>query len=133
MLRCHGSESCDDASDDRSAGCAMGPNIFSLTPANSAVTFVWIWTCGSGSLSSDFGTGSDWMAGMCVNISTRFLDCVRPVDPLFGLLIVAGTLYGQRSPVLLWFVCFCRMAVFRVHLGDPVTVKAVRNKRNNTL
>ena len=70
---------------------------------------------------------------MCVNISARFLDCVGPVDLLFGLLIVAGIQYGQRYPLYLWFVCFCRMAVFRIHLGDPVAVKTVRNKRNNTL
>ena len=67
-----------------------GRSLFPLTPAKSTSIFSWIWTLGSGSLSSDLGTGLNGMAGMCVDISTRFLDCVGPVDPLFGLLIVAG-------------------------------------------
>ena len=70
---------------------------------------------------------------MCVYIATRFLDCVRPVGPLFSLLIVARLRYGQRSPLYVWFVCFCRMTAFRIHLEDHVTVKTVRNKRDNTL
>ena len=110
-----------------------GRSLFPLTPANSTAIFSWIWTLGSGSLSSNFITTLTGMAGMYVDISTRFLDCVGPVDPLFGLLIVAGLRYGQRSPLFVWFVCFCRMSVFRIHLEDPVTVKTFRNKRNNTL
>ena len=98
-----------------------GRSLFPLTPAKSTAIFSWIWTIRSGSLSSDFGTGLNGMAGMCVDISTRFRDCVGPVDPLFGLLIVTGLRYGQRSPLFVWYVCFCRITVFRIHLEDPVT------------
>ena len=110
--------------------------MFSRNPAASTVVFVTIdWTgiFGSGSQSGDLGTASDEMAGMCVNISTEVRDCVRPVDLLFDLLRVASIQFGQQYPLHLWFICFCEVPVFLMHLGDPVAVKTVGNKRNNTL
>ena len=82
---------------------------------------------------SDFGAGLNGMAGMCVDIPMSFMECIGPVDPLFGLLIVAGSRNGQRGPLFVWFVCFCRITVFQIHLEDPVTVQTIRNKINNTL
>ena len=92
-----------------------GRDMFPRNPTDSTVVFVTFdgtGTFGSGSRLGDFGTGSDEMAGMCVNISTEFQDCVRPVDPLFDLLrVVWSTVGNKRNNTLCsgWLSCWDKL------------------------